>query len=376
MPLPLRFVAPFACAAVVSLLASAAVAQGDAPPPKVSVAAAYTQAITDESVFIGKGEAVDSVDLVARVGGFLREIAVEDGARVSQGDLLFKIEPEQYMATLAAREADLARAEANLELTRIELERKRQLVARDASPQSELDIAQANESVAAAEIKAAQAAIEQARLDLSYTDIVAPFDGAIGRIARSQGDLVGPTTGALATLVRQQPIFVAFSVSEKQLADIRLAALEAGGAPGEPPDLPVLVDLPNGTRLDEIGKLVFGDNRIDPSTGTLTVRALFDNAQTLILDGSFVNIHIESAEPVDRLLVPQAAVQRDQKGEFVLVVTSESMVEQRYVTTAGQHETALIVADGLREGESVIVEGLQRVRPGVPVDAVLSGTEG
>jgi membrane fusion protein (multidrug efflux system) len=138
----------------------------------------------------------------------------------------------------------------------------------------------------------------------------------------------------------------------------------------------VLVELPNGVQLDEIGKLVFGDNRIDPSTGTLTVRAVFDNAQTLILDGSFVNISIESAEPVDRLLVPQAAVQRDQKGDFVLVVTAESTVEQRYITTAGQHETALIVAEGLREGETVIVEGLQRVRPGVPVEAVLSGTEG
>ncbi|MEP2031200.1 MAG: efflux RND transporter periplasmic adaptor subunit [Paracoccaceae bacterium] len=356
------------------ILASAATSQSEAPPPKVSIAAAYSEEITDEAIFIGKGEAINTVAIVARVSGFVKETLVENGAAVEKDDILFRIEPDSYEATLSARKADVARAEAELELARIELDRKSKLVARDATPQSEEDIARANELVAEAALKSAKAAIRQAELDLSYTEIHAPFSGRIGRTTVSVGELVGPTTPALVTLVREAPIYVNFSLSEKQLIDIleRIGTNAEGLTKNETtPD--VYAILPNGSELEKPGKIVFIDNRIDPATGTISIRAEFENTRRLIVDGAFVNLRIQAVETTIKLLVPQAAVQRDQRGDFVLVVNQQQTVEQRYITTGDQVETAIIVNDGLQEGEGVIVEGLQRVRPGVEVDAILAG---
>ncbi|MDA5558453.1 efflux RND transporter periplasmic adaptor subunit [Shimia sp. MMG029] len=357
----------------VSLAASATLAQ-DAPAPKVSIAAAYTDELLDEAIFIGKGEAIDKVDLVARVSGFVEKIHVKDGDVVSAGDLLFEIEPEVYEATLVARQADLAQAEANLRLTEVELVRKTELFERDVGTEADRDVALADNEVAKAQVEMAKAAIEQAQLDVDYTKVHAPFDGRVGRASVSVGELVGTGSASLINIVRTAPIYAEFSLSEKQLVSVMEqhdATVDELANEGKAPDVHAI--LPNGDELDEIGRIVFADNRIDPTTGTITLRAQFDNARGLLLDGAFLNLRISSAEPSQVLMIPQAAVQRDQRGDFVLVVGEQQTVEQRYVTLGRQVEAAVVVEDGMREGEAVIVEGLQRVRPGVEVDAVLAG---
>ena len=369
--MPVRFPLPALLTAVLLSAPAGAQTPPAAAAPKVTVAAARIEQITGDTTFIGRVEAVDSVELVARVSGYLRAVEVANGAQVTTGQALFVIEPENYEATVQSSRAQLERAEAAQTLARIELDRKAQLVRKGAVPQSELDIATANEKAAQADIAAAAAALQQAQLNLSYTRMTAPFDGQIGKIAKSVGDLVGPETGALATLVRTTPIYVVFSVSERQIANLMEARVADGENPSATPmQLPIHVDLPNGKRLDEVGVLAFSDNRIDTATGTLAVRAEFPNADRLLIPGAFVTLHVQTAEPRPELLIPQAAVQRDQRGPFVLVIGAQQTVEQRYITTGGTEGTEVIVQSGLAPGESVIVEGLQRVKPGVPVQPV------
>lgn len=343
---------------------------------RVLVAKTYEADIVNDAEFLGRVEAIDKVDLVARVSGFMKEIMVKGGASVTNGEVLFKIEDEQYAATQQAREADLERAKAELKLASLELDRKEQLLERATASVAERDTAEANERVARAAVKSAEAALQQASLDLSYTTVTAPFEGRIGKIAVSEGELVGPSSRTLASLVREAPIYVTFSLNEKQLAQIMQRLGKEPGTLAKARDIPeVYVSLPDGSLLDEMGHVAFIENRIDPQTASITLRAEFENAQRLLVDGAYVNLRIASPDPVKRLLVPQAAVQRDQRGQFVLVVTSQNQVEQRYIQTDVGHEGNFIVTDGLKPDEQVIVEGLQRVRPGAAVDPVLATSE-
>ncbi|MEQ9693846.1 efflux RND transporter periplasmic adaptor subunit [Shimia sp. SDUM112013] len=347
----------------------------EAPAPKVSVAAAYMDEMTQDITFIGKGEAIDKVDILARVSGFVEEVLVQDGEPVQPGDVLYKIEPDTYEATLAARQADLFQAKANLDLAQVDLDRKQELFEREVGTEADRDVAEANYKVAEAQVSIAEAAIDLAELDLKYTEVVAPFEGRVGRTNVSVGELVGPNSGPLINLVRTAPIYVEFSLTERQLISIRQELETSVEGVANNDDTPnVYVILPNGTELDEAGRVVFADNRVDPTTGTISLRAEFENKRGMIIDGSFLNVRVEASQPVEVLMIPQAAVQRDQRGDFVLVVGQQQTVEQRYVTLGRQVGTAVVVKEGMREGESVIVEGLQRVRPGVSVDAVLAGT--
>jgi membrane fusion protein (multidrug efflux system) len=337
-------------------------------PPKVSVAGISSKEIVRTAKFIGSVEAVDDVDLIARVEGFLQETLVEDGASVAAGDVLFRIERENFAAAKAGAEAALAEAAANLVLSELDIDRDTKLLASDTVSQAKFDATKAARDAQAAIVEAMKADLRQAVLNHTYTEIAAPFGGRIGKTRFSVGDVVGPTKGPLASLVQVSPVYVGFSLSEGEY----LSAVERLGGdiskalnPENSP--PIRLRLPNGELFDETGWLVFVDNKVDPATGTIALRAQFDNANGFLVPGIFVNVEIDSKKASAKLLVPQAAVQRDQQGDFVLVVGADGLVEQRHITTGQQVETDFVVEDGLQEGESVIVEGLQRVRPGVPV---------
>ena len=349
--------------------------QAGAAQPSVQVAGVVRKEVLDTAAFIGRVEAIDTVDLTARVDGFLERRDTQDGSYVEAGAELFLIEPEPYQAAVAKADAGVAQARADLALAEVELGRAEELLARETIPRAQYDTALAQRDAAKARVQAAEADKRQAELRLDYTKITAPFAGRIGRIGASVGAVVGPATGPLVNLTRVSPIYVAFSLGEGEF----LSIIEESGAEDlrgnvDPANSPrVTVDLPNGATYPEDGVIVFVDNRVDPRTGTVGLRARFDNARGLLWPGTFVTVQVGQEETDVRLVVPQAAVQRDQRGPFVLTVGEDGLVEQRYLDLGKQVGTDFVVLGGVQEGESVIVEGLQRVRPGVPVTAVAAG---
>lgn len=369
----------FAQAALVAaLLAGTTASQAqEAQAPKVSVMEAVMKPVRASETFIGRGEAIDKVDLVARVKGYLEEVLVKDGAVVAKGDLLFRIESSSYEAALETARAERAKAEANLELAGLDLARKQELFERGSVPEAERDTSRANELVAEASLRAAEASVKQAELNLSYTDIQAPFSGRVGRIAVSLGEVIEPGGKSLVNLVREAPVYVSFSLNEKQFVDILQEIEDKSSEPNTDDSLPdVFVMLSNGVELSEKGVIAFVDNRVDTTTGSVAIRAKFENENGLILDGSFLTVGLKAQETENRIIISQAAIQRDQQGPFVLVVDDTQLVSQRYIVTGDVLGTGIIVLEGLAKGEQVVVEGLQRIRPGVQVNPVLADQAG
>jgi len=341
-----------------------------AAPPAVTVITLQPTEITPGVTFNGRVVAVDTVDLRARVTGFLQERRFEEGADVAAGDLLFVLEKDPYQAVVAQRQAELASAEANKANTAAQLQRGEELLQNNNIPRSEVDLRRAEDLMADAAIQEAQAALEQAQINLSYTDIHAPIDGRISRADVSVGNLVGPDSGVLATIVSQDPIYVTFPVSQRRLLEYRR---EQGGEGGDPV---VRVTLPDDTLYEHPGEIDFLDVQVDPGTDTVTVRAELPNPERVLVDGQFVGVRVEAGEPVAVLAVPQAALQVDQAGPYVLVVGEGDQVEARRVTLGDTEGARTVVEEGLEEGERVIVEGIQKVRPGMAVAASEAPAEG
>lgn len=344
----------------------------DAPLPSVTVTPVQQREIAPTVQRVGQTRAVEDVALRARVDGFLAKRAFKEGAHVARGDLLFVIEREPFEAEVQRAEAALARAEATLENAQLSLSRTEELRKRATVSQQRLDDALAAKHVAQADVKAREAELRLANINLDYTEIRAPVDGRIGRARYSVGNLVGPDSDVLATLVKLDPIYVYWSVSEQVLLAVRKDMRERE-ARGEPAQLVVpRIQFRDGSFYQSEGRIDFLDNRVGPSTGTQTVRAVFANPDKLLLPGQYVSIVLQLGEKESRLVIPQAAVQADQGGRFVLVVNEQQEITVRRVTLGIRTGIHWVVDAGLAEGELVVWQGLQKVRPGTKVRALVA----
>ena len=349
-----------------SILAGPAVAQSAAPPPSVSVTPVVTRKVTETGEFVGRVTAINKVDVVARVPGFIEERTFTEGQAVKTGDLLFRIEQATYKAAVEQQQANLAKAKAAEVNASLQLERGKELVRTNNIPISTLDQRAADEATAKANVLEAQALLDQAEINLGYTEVRSPIDGKIGIAYFTVGNLVGPSSGKLATIVSQDPIYVIFQASERDVLNYKRRVAEFAD---KNPHVTVHIRLPNGADYPHAGLTNLLDVQVDPNTDTVAVRAQFPNPEGLLIPDGIVGVTVERGAPRSALVVPQSAVQLDQAGHYVLLVDSAKKVELRRVTTGVEQGRDVVVTEGLKEGELVIVEGIQKVHPGQVVDA-------
>ena len=356
------------CLLSIALADTAAKAQAPPPPPAVSVARVSSRLVTETGDFIGRVTAIDKVDVVARVPGFIEERKFVEGQKVKKGDLLYRIEQATYKAAVEQQRANLAKAKATEANAKIQLERARELVRNQNVSQATLDQRAADEAAAQANVMEAIALLNQAQINLDYTEIRSPIDGRIGLASFTEGNLVQPTSGKLATIVRQDPIYVIFQVSERDVLEYKRRVAESTD---KNPHVTVHFKLPNGQLYPHAGISNFIDVQVDPNTDTVAVRAEVANPDNILTPSGIVGVTVERGAPKSVLVVPRAAVQLDQAGSYVLVVDQASKVEQRRITTGIEQGRDIVVTDGLKEGELIIVEGIQKVRPGQVVASTI-----
>lgn len=330
----------------------------DAPPPGVLVAKVQNRAISETVVYVGRTVAVNDVSLRARVEGYLLERRFEEGDDIEQGTELFVIDQALYAASLAAADGSVAQANAELVRANKDLRRYMELIKKQSISRQKLDEAESDKLQAEANLKSAQATQLKAQIDLAHTVIKAPI---------SVGDLVTPQSEELARLVELDPIYANFSVSERDV----IAAKRRYRLADEASDLSrleVRLRLPDGSDYEHVGRLDFIDNVVDRKTGTVVLRAKFDNPDKLLVPGLYVSTMLGREETTDKLVIPQSAVQEDQAGVFVMVVGPDNKVEQRRIQVGQAFAGELVVKSDLDPDEQVIVEGIQKVRPGLLVN--------
>src|SRR5438105_6944184 len=303
-------------ALMVTASAGIALGQSAPPPPAVSVTPVVSRQITEINDYVGRIAAIDKVDLVARVPGFIEQRNFTEGQVVKKGDLLFRIEQATYKAAVEQARATLAKAKATEVNAKLQLERGKELVRNNNIPQATLDQRQADEAAAQASVMEAQAALDQAEINLGYTEIRSPIDGRIGLAIFTEGNLVQPSSGKLATIVSQDPVYVIFQVSSRNLLDYRRRAAESPSNEHST----VHVRLPNGTEYPHPGRTNFVDVQVDATTDTVAVRAQLPNPDGLLVAGGVVSVTLERGAPRTVLTIPQSAVLLDQAGRYVLVV--------------------------------------------------------
>lgn len=338
----------------------------NAPPPAVTVVQLQPEPITTSARFVGRIVAAEKVELRARIQGFLQERDFAEGQFVTAGTRLFLIEDDAYRVQVVQREADLARAQAEFTNAQAQLRRNEELLRSNDIPRARVDELRAAQAVAQAGIAQAEAALQAAQLNLQYTTIHAPISGRIGLSRYSVGNLVGPESGPLATLVQQDPIQVHFPLNQRDLLAHRQVAHQRGADPGA---VTVYLRLPDGSRYPHAGVVDFVDVVVDPGTDTVLVRAPFPNPDGWLVSGQYATIEIEADTPEQGLLLPQAALQLDQAGAFALVLDAADTVQVRRITLGSAVGARFVIPQGLAPGDRVIVEGIQKVRPGQTVTA-------
>lgn len=340
---------------------------GGAAAPVTTSPARLRQVVATQE-FPARLEAVESVSVRSRVTGYIQEVHFAQGAEVRKGDLLVTIDPRPIQARVAKAEADVVALSTRLELARIELARTEKLMASQATSQRELDEKTAAVRDLEAAIKAAQAVLDAARLDLSFTRITAPIAGRAGKAEITAGNFVqteGPESPVLTTIVSSGPIYVTFDVDERTF--VRYGLKGRGTVKGG--RLPVKVGLAGEEAFPHAATLVYVDNRVDPQTGNVRCRALLDNRDGALVPGLYARVQLsDPAGSTEAVVVPDAAIGTDQDRKFVFVVDADRKAGYRPVKTGQLVEGQRVVLEGLKAGEQVIVNGLMRVRPGQPVN--------
>lgn len=372
----LKHLAPMLCGAVILGCAQVAHAQfGPGGPPAVGVFAAKPEQVTETSEFVGRVQAVDTVALAARVTAFLTARLFTEGAEVKQGQLLYTLERGPFEADVAAKRAAVQQSEALLVDATLTLKRAQALLNTPAGQRSTVDDALAQQRSQAAQLASAQANLEASEINLAYTEIRAPIAGKIGRSNYSVGNVVSPTSGALATIVSQDPMYVLFPVATSEALALRDKYVGKGGFA----NVRVRLRLPDGKLYDHSGTVNYIDPTVSPTTDTLTMRASIPNpllpgakpedpGNRELVDGEFVTVLLEGVQPVTVLGVPREAVLSDQQGSYVYVVDATKHVSIRRVTLGQSTQAVAAISTGLKPGEEVVVDGLQRVRPGIVVN--------
>jgi membrane fusion protein (multidrug efflux system) len=337
-----------------------------APAPVVTVETVSVQDVAPVYTYVGHVEAIQSVQVMARITAFLVKIAFTEGGDVKAGQTLFELENAPFAAAEQAAQAQLDKAQAAYRQADTEYQRQARLNQQGFAPQAILDQARATRDSDAADVEAAKANLATAAINLSYTKIVSPTDGRIGKALFSVGSLLTPASAALATVEQMEPIRVVFAVPDR---DVVSAEQQAGTTPEKiAAQLSLDLRLSNGTKYGHSGRIELINNQVDQTTGTVTVWGRFDNPEQLLLPGAFVTVDLHTAQPEHRPMVPVAAVQQDKQGAFVLVVGPDNGVKEQRVTLGRQVGQYFVVADGLSGGEHVIVEGIQKVQPGQTVN--------
>ena len=359
-----------ALACVALAVGMPAVAQQAPPrPPAVGVVKVTTQPMTPSVEFVGRVQAVERVNLVARVTAFLDKRLFTEGVEVKKGDLLYRLEQEPFQADVQTKQATIAQFRAQLTNAGITLTRAKSLMSSPAGQQARVDDATANQQALQAQLAGAQAQLRQSEINLGYTEIRAPIDGKIGRTAVTVGNVVGPGSGVLAVLVSQDPMYVTFPVPAR-------TALELRQRLGARDGVVVKLKLPDGNLYTRGGTLDFVDNVVAGNTDTITMRGTLPNPPISgqgpdlvreLVDGELVTVVIEDAKPVTALTIPRAAVLSDQAGDYVYTLDGENKVLQTRIKIGQSLPMTAVVTSGLTEGDTVILEGIQRARPGLVV---------